>query len=50
VALEQFFDDDESPWNYMMAIAIIYSLPPIATFYALRRFMASGLTAGGMKG
>jgi multiple sugar transport system permease protein len=50
VALEQFFDDDDSPWNYMMAIAIIYSLPPIATFYALRRFMATGLTAGGMKG
>lgn len=50
VALEQFFDDDDAPWNYMMAIAIIYSLPPIATFYALRRFMATGLTAGGMKG
>lgn len=50
VALEQFFDDDDSPWNYMMAIAIIYSLPPIATFYALRRFMATGLTAGSMKG
>jgi multiple sugar transport system permease protein len=50
VALEQFFDDD-SPWNYMMAIAIIYSLPPpIATFYALRRFIASGLTAGSIKG
>jgi multiple sugar transport system permease protein len=50
VALEQFFDDDDSPWNYMMAVAIIYALPPIATFYALRRFMATGLTAGGMKG
>lgn len=50
VALEQFFDDDDAPFNYMMAIAIIYALPPIATFYALRRFMASGLTAGGLKG
>jgi multiple sugar transport system permease protein len=50
VALEQFFDDDDSPWNYMMAIAVIYSLPPIATFYALRRFMATGLTTGSMKG
>ncbi|HKD75249.1 MAG TPA: carbohydrate ABC transporter permease, partial [Ktedonobacterales bacterium] len=26
VALEQFFDTDEAPWNYMMAIAIIYSV------------------------
>ena len=50
VALEQFFDDDDAPWNYMMAIAIVYSLPPIAIFYALRRFIASGLTAGGVKG
>ena len=50
VALEQFFDDDDAPWNYMMAIAIVYSLPPIAIFYALRRYMASGLTAGGIKG
>jgi multiple sugar transport system permease protein len=50
MALEQFFDDDDAPWNYMMAIAILYSLPPIAIFYGLRRFMASGLTAGGLKG
>jgi multiple sugar transport system permease protein len=50
VALEQFFDDDDAPWNYMMAIAIVYSLPPIAIFYALRRYMAAGLTRGGVKG
>jgi multiple sugar transport system permease protein len=50
VALEQVVDDDESPRNYMMAIAIIYSLPPIAIFYTLRRFMATGLMAGGTKG
>jgi ABC-type maltose transport system permease subunit len=34
----------------MMAIAILYALPPIAVFYGLRRFMTSGLTAGGIKG
>lgn len=50
VALEGFFDDDNSPWNYMMAISIVYSVPPIAIFYGLRRFMASGLTGGGVKG
>jgi multiple sugar transport system permease protein len=49
MALEQFFDDDDAPWNYMMAIAILYSLPPMAIFYALRRYMAAGLTAGGTK-
>lgn len=50
MALEQFFDDDDAPWNYMMAIAILYSLPPVAIFYALRRYMAAGLTASGIKG
>ena len=50
VALEQFFDDDDAPWNYMMAIAILYSLPPVAIFYALRRYMATGLTLGSVKG
>ena len=50
MALEQFFDDDDAPWNYMMAIAILYSLPPIATFYALRRYMTLGPTSSGIKG
>ncbi len=50
VALDQFFDSDEAPWNYMMAIAIIYSLPPVAIYFALRRFMVAGLTMGGVKG
>jgi multiple sugar transport system permease protein len=49
VAIDQFFDSDEAPWNYMMAIAIIYSLPPIAIYFALRRYMVAGLTAGGVK-
>lgn len=50
VAIDQFFDSDEAPWNYMMAIAIIYSLPPIAIYFALRRYMVVGLTMGGVKG
>ena len=50
VAIEQFFDADEAPWNYMMALAMVYALPPIAIFYALRRYMAVGLTMGGVKG
>ena len=50
VAINQFFDSDEAPWNYMMAMAIVYSLPPIAIYFALRRFMVAGLTLGGVKG
>ena len=39
-AIDQFFDSDEAPWNYMMAVAMVYSLPPIAIYFALRRFMS----------
>jgi len=48
VAIAQFFDADEAPWNYMMATAIVYSLPPIVIFYALRRYMMAGLALGGV--
>jgi multiple sugar transport system permease protein len=50
VALEQFWDSDEAPWNYMMALAIMYALPPIAIFYALYRYWAVGLITGGARG
>ena len=50
VAIEQFFDADEAPWNVMMALAIIYALPPVAIFYVMSRYMATGLTSGGVKG
>jgi multiple sugar transport system permease protein len=50
VALAQFLNSDESPWNLMMATAIIYAMPPIILYYGFRRYMAAGLTMGGVKG
>jgi multiple sugar transport system permease protein len=50
VALAQFLNSDQSPWNYMMATAIVYALPPVVIYYAFRRRMAAGLTMGGVKG
>ncbi len=50
VALAQFLNSDESPWNYMMATAIVYALPPMIVYYMFRRNMAAGLTMGGVKG
>ncbi|MFO1351244.1 MAG: carbohydrate ABC transporter permease [Gammaproteobacteria bacterium] len=49
VAMGYFLVTDDSPWNLLMATAIIYSLPPAALYYAVRRYMVSGLTAGGVK-
>jgi multiple sugar transport system permease protein len=50
VALAQFLNSDEAPWNYMMATAIVYALPPVAIYYAFRRRMTAGLVMGGVKG
>lgn len=50
VALAQFLSSDQSPWNYMMATAIVYAAPPVAIYYAFRRRMTAGLTMGGVKG
>jgi multiple sugar transport system permease protein len=50
VALGKFLNSDVAPWNYMMATAIVYALPPIATYYMFRGRMSSGLTMGGVKG
>jgi multiple sugar transport system permease protein len=49
VALEQFWDSDEAPWNYMMALAIVYALPPIVVFFALRRYLAAAVGLGGVR-
>jgi len=50
VALGQFLNSDEAPWNLMMATSVIYALPPIVIYYMFRRYMSAGLTMGGVKG
>ncbi|MBV9861319.1 MAG: carbohydrate ABC transporter permease [Alphaproteobacteria bacterium] len=50
VALAQFLNSDESPWNYMMATAIVYAIPPVVVYYLFRGRMTAGLTMGGVKG
>ncbi len=50
VALGQFMNSDEAPWNLLMATSILYALPPIIIYYGFRRHMTTGLTMGGVKG
>jgi multiple sugar transport system permease protein len=50
VALAQFLNSDVAPWNYMMATAIIYAVPPVVIYYTFRNRMRAGLTMGGVKG
>ena len=49
VAMGYFLVTDDSPWPILMATAIIYALPPAALYYAVRKHMVSGLTAGATK-
>jgi multiple sugar transport system permease protein len=44
------FTDADAEWNAMMAAAIVYALPPVALFVALRRHMMTGLTIWGAAG
>jgi multiple sugar transport system permease protein len=46
----QLFSDTDAPWNAMMAAAIIYVLPPIVLLFALRRYVAAGLSMAGEGG
>lgn len=50
VALGYFLSSDDSPWNILMAAALIYSIPPLIIYYAMRKHMTTGLTVGSVKG
>jgi multiple sugar transport system permease protein len=49
VALGNFLAADDSPWELLMATGFIYALPPAAIYYAFKRYMVGGLTAGAVK-
>jgi multiple sugar transport system permease protein len=49
VALGNFLQADDSPWELLMATGLVYALPPAAIYYAFKRYMVSGLTAGAVK-
>jgi multiple sugar transport system permease protein len=49
VGLGHFLSADDSPWELLMTAGLLYSLPPAAMYYACKRYMVSGLTAGAVK-
>ncbi len=49
VALGNFLSADDSPWELLMATGLVYALPPAAIYYAFKRYMVGGLTAGAVK-
>jgi multiple sugar transport system permease protein len=50
VGLSTFITGDVYGWGYLMAGAVLTTLPVIAAYMYLQRYMIEGLTAGSVKG
>jgi multiple sugar transport system permease protein len=50
VGLASFITGDVYGWGYLMAGAVLTTLPVIAAYVYLQKYMVEGLTAGGVKG
>ena len=49
VTLGLFRSDDAAPWPLLMTVGILYSIPPAALYFMVRKYMVTGLTSGGVK-
>ena len=50
IGLRNYASQSNVYWNQLMAAAIVVSIPVVAGFLALQRYLVQGLTAGGVKG
>ncbi len=50
MALRSMQGQFSTPWSDFFALAIVMSIPPVLLFFALQRYIVSGLTVGGVKG
>jgi arabinogalactan oligomer/maltooligosaccharide transport system permease protein len=50
VALRNFVGQFAQDWGLFAAGAILVSLPIVALFFVLQKYLVSGLTAGSVKG
>ncbi|MDH5508642.1 MAG: ABC transporter permease subunit [Anaerolineae bacterium] len=50
MALRSMQGQFTTPWSTFFALALLMSIPPVLLFFALQRYIVSGLTVGGVKG
>jgi arabinogalactan oligomer/maltooligosaccharide transport system permease protein len=39
-----------TPWSEFAALSVLMSIPAVALFFVLQRYLVAGLAAGGVKG
>jgi multiple sugar transport system permease protein len=50
VGMGNFLTSDDAPWNLLMALSVIYSIPPVVFYYIFRRYLTHGLVSGAVQG
>ena len=50
VGMGNFLTSDDAPWNLLMALSVIYSIPPVIFYYIFRRYLTHGLVSGAVQG
>jgi multiple sugar transport system permease protein len=43
-----FLTGDDAPWNLLMAVSTVYSIPPVIFYYVFRRHLTHGLVSGSL--
>jgi len=50
IGLSSLFGEYTTPWNQIMATALVFTIPPVVLFLIVQRYFVSGLSAGAVKG
>lgn len=50
IGLSSLLGEYVTPWNQVMATALIFTIPPVLLFLLVQRYFVSGLGAGAVKG
>lgn len=50
VAMSNFLTTDNAPWNLLMAVSTVYSIPPVILYYTFKRYLVGGLVSGAVSG
>jgi ABC-type maltose transport system permease subunit len=50
ISMGTFLTGDDAPWNLLMAISTVFSIPPVIFYYIFRKYLTTGLVSGAVQG